>query len=199
MEEPEFNKVCALFGTRGVGKTPFVIGDKDHGIPGLISIYLQKGMKVLIVDTLDHPKYRKFTTLSIDMLNRFKKGVARIFARPDMVQIINKKIEETIWNTFIVYEDAGKHQRGSLDDTIMQIIGDSKAKNNDILFMYHSWGQAPKDLYRYVELIEVFKTRDHPKCRKDDMPGYYDDAVKIYDEVHKHPSRFFHKLLDTGI
>ena len=81
----------------------------------------------------------------------------------------------------------------------MRLIGDSKQKNVDIIFMYHNWALAPKDLYRYLDFIEVFKTKDHPVVRKEDMPGYYDDAVKVYNEVQAHPSNFYHKLINTDL
>jgi hypothetical protein len=81
----------------------------------------------------------------------------------------------------------------------MRLMGDSKQKNINIVYMYHNWALAPKDLYRYLDYIEIFKTKDTPAARKDDMPGYFEEAMKIHTEVMKHPSLYYHKLLNTDL
>ncbi len=206
MSEPIFNTVSAIFGKRGTGKTKYVIGDNSLGLPGFIKSYLKKDMKVLFVDTFDHPSYREIPIITPEnlLLNGkgqpiWKKGCYRIFVRVDQMADLCNLISENVWNTWVCFEDAHKHQYNRIDKSVMRLIGDSKQKNVDLTFMYHNWALAPKDLYRYLDYIEVFKTKDHPICRADDMPGYYDEALKIYTEVKVHPSPYFHKLVNTDL
>ena len=197
--EPTINTVSAIFGKRGTGKTVYLKGSEEFSQPGFIKAYLSKGMKVLIVDTFDHPSYRDIAIIKLELLSGWKKGVYRIFVRVEQMPDLCNLISETLWNTLLVFEDAHKHQCNKIDKSVMRLIGDSKQKNVDIIFMYHNWALAPKDLYRYLDFIEVFKTKDHPVVRKEDMPGYYDDAVKVYNEVQAHPSNFYHKLINTDL
>lgn len=193
------NIVGAIFGMRGTGKTEYLKGNKSLGLPGLLKAYLKRDMKVLIVDTFDHPSYRDIPIITQEQLEGWNKGCYRIFVPVDKMPQLCNIIAEKVWNALIVFEDSHKHQYNKIDRSIMRLIGDSKQKNIDILFMYHNWGLAPKDLYRYLDFIELFKTKDHPAVRKDDMPGYYEVAERVYNEVKKHPSRYYHKFIDTEL
>lgn len=193
------NSVAAIFGMRGTGKTLYLKGSEEFKQAGFIKTYLKRGMKVLIVDTFDHPSYRDIPIIKPEQFSGWKKGCYRIFVRPDEMSDLCNAISENVWNCLVVFEDAHKHQHNKIDRSIMRLIGDSKQKNVDILFMYHNWALAPKDLYRYLDFIEVFKTKDHPICRKDDMPGYYETALTVYEKVKKHPSRYYHLMIDTEL
>ena len=85
-------------------------------------------------------------------------------------------ISETVWNCLIVFEDAHKHQYNRIDRSVMRLMGDSKQKNVDIIFMYHNFGLAPKDLYRYLDYIEIFKMKLH-------QPSYPDHAFEISEII----------------
>jgi hypothetical protein len=199
--QKRFNYVCAIFGMRGTGKTEYFKGNPQHNLPGLIKPTLQQGKKVLIIDTFDHPSYQDIPVIYPEQLKKWKRGVYRCFVRPDDMPQLNKMINElpSMYNTLLAYEDAYKHQAEKLDKTIKELIIDSKQKNIDMLFMYHAFSMAPKDLYRMLDLIQLFKTKDHPSSRKEDMPGYYEEALKVYEEVKKHPSRFYNKLINTEL
>ncbi|MBS1647366.1 MAG: hypothetical protein JST67_08495 [Bacteroidetes bacterium] len=158
-------------------------------------------MKVLIIDTLDHPSYRNIPVLPKSKFSNWENGIYRVFTTREEIPKLNHFINSSpsVWNTCLVYEDAYKHTSKIIDKSLIQLMADSKQKNIDIVFMYHSFAQAPPDLYRYLDFIELFKTKDSPQCRKNYMPGYYDFAEKIYNEVKKNPSPFFHKMIDTGM
>lgn len=192
--EYAMNKVSGIFGRRGCGKTTFLLAE-------IIPVYLQKQMKILIIDTFDHPSYRKIPVLDKKKFPLWKKGVYRVFVPadeiPDLNYFINSQI--SIWNTLIVYEDAYKHTFKSIDRNLVQLMADSKQKNIDIVFMYHSWMQAPPDLFRFIDFIEVFKTKDSPESRKNFMPGYFDEAMNVWKRVMQDKNNFAHELLDTGL
>lgn len=193
------NTVTGIFGARGTGKTPFVLGAPEYDIKGLIPTYLEKDMRILIVDTFDHPSYKGVPLMKPQQLPTWKKGAYRIFVRPDEMPELNKIINECVYNACIIYEDAHKHQNKSLDKSIMRLIGDSKQKNVDIYFMYHCYALAPKDLYRYLDYLEIYKTKDSPEERKDDMRGYFKEAMEVYNKVMAHESRYYHEPLYTGL
>jgi hypothetical protein len=198
---PIFNTVTGIFGMRGSGKTAFLKGDDSLNIAGIIRSYPPKGMKVLIIDTIDHTSYRDIAIIAPEQLAKWQKGIYRIFMRPEEIQVFNKHINtlKNFYNTLLVYEDAYKHQAEKLDKPMKELIIDSKQKNIDIIFMYHAWAMAPLDLFRMIDYIEVFKTKDTPKAREGAMPGYYQEALTIHNEVMKNPSRFYHKTLNTGL
>ena len=196
-----FNLVGAIFGMRGTGKTEYLRGNKSFGLKGLLKPTIEQGKKVLILDTFDHPSYADVPIITPKNLQHWNEGVYRCFVRPNKMAELNSHINslESMWNTLIVYEDAYKHQARLLDDPIKELMIDSKQKNIDMLFMYHAFSMAPKDLFRMLDFIELFKTKDHPSSRKDDMPGYYEQAVSVYDEVKANKSRFYHKLINTEL
>lgn len=199
--EKRFNVIGAIFGQRGSGKTDYLKGNKKHSLPGLMNIYPKKNMKVLIIDTFDHPSYRDVKILPMDKLKLWNSGIYRVFTPAEDIPKLNKILNDSpkIWNTLLVYEDSYKHTFKKIDRSLIQLIADSKQKNIDIVFMYHNFGQAPPDLYRYLDYIELFKTKDSPECRKNFMPGYFDLANKVYNEVKNHSNPFYHKLIDTGL
>ena len=194
-----FNSICAIFGKRGTGKTLYLKGDRSLNLKGFIKTYLGKAMKVLIVDTFDHPSYRDIPQIRPEQLSKWKSGCYRIFVRADQMPALCALISETVWNCLIVFEDAHKHQYNRIDRSVMRLMGDSKQKNVDIIFMYHNFGLAPKDLYRYLDYIEIFKTKDSPEVRKDEMPGYYDELKSAWEEVMSNKSPYFHKLVNTNL
>lgn len=198
---PEFNKVTALFGARGKGKTEFLRGNEKFKLPGFFKAALAKGQKVLIVDTINHPSYQDIPFITFEQLRTWKKGIYRIIIDPEQIAEFTAYLNslDSLWNTLIVFEDAYKHTSERLSKPCKRLIIDSKQKNIDIIYMYHAFGWAPKDLYKVLQLIQLFKIGDHPECRKKDMPGYYEEALKTYNEVQAHESDFYSKLIVTGL
>lgn len=197
--EPRFNKVVGIFGRRGSGKTDYLKGNPVHNIPGLMNKYPARDMKVLIVDTIDHPSYREIPRITPEKLPYWKRGIYRLYDKKTVMPEMIEAISNHVWNTLIVFEDAYKHQKKTLDSNVVDLILDSKQKNLDIIFMYHAWILAPNDLYRLLDSIEVFKTKDTPEARKEQMAGYYEDAIQVHNEVMKHESSFYHKSLNTEL
>lgn len=201
MSVKRLNTICAIFGQRGSGKTDYLLGNPQHKLPGIINLYPKKDMKVLIIDTFDHPSYKDVPVLPMNMLNKWDSGIYRAYTPAEDIPKLNKLLRDSpaIWNALLVYEDAYKHTSKTIDRSLINLMADSKQKNLDMLFMYHSFGQAPQDLYRYLDFIELFKTKDSPDNRKNCMPGYYDEAMKIYNQVKTNPSPFYHQIINTGL
>jgi hypothetical protein len=186
------NLICLILGIRGSGKTTYLLK--------LLAAYITRGTKILIIDTIDHPSYRHIPVMDLKKLKDFKSGVYRVWVRAEDMPKLNYLINSlpNMWNTLLVYEDAYKHTGKNVDKSLKQLIGDSKQKNIDIIFMYWSWMQAPGDLYRMLDVIECFKTKDSPEARKSYMGGYFEEAIQIWQSIMNHESQYHHKLIDAG-
>lgn len=186
--EKRLNKVITLIGNRGTGKTTF--------IKQVIAAYQKgnKGNKTLIVDTLDHPAYRDLKALTIDEIKRWKPtapGYFRLYG--SNTAEIMETISKNFFNGLLIFEDASKYIGSRLDDNVKAFILDSKQKNLDIVFMFHSWGFVPNDLFRLTDAITLFKTQDSPLQKKNFMP--YELIEKQYLEVKGSENRFINKTV----
>lgn len=203
------NTVGTIIGQRGSGKTLFLLGsklsakesDRTLNIRGMIEAEMSSGIhKTLIIDTLDHPSYRRIPILTPKNWKSFRKGqVARCIVRPaeapDFFKYINNSPH--LLNTFIVCEDAvkyaGKHR---LVREVENLIVDSKQLNIDMVFMYHSFTDTPTDLFTKMDYIQLFKTEDSPERRKGQL-RLFEKVLAAYEEVKHHPDRFYGKFIDT--
>lgn len=195
------NKLGIILGMNGAGKTKYFKGDKKLGLPGFIKAYLDLGMKVLIIDPIDHPDYQDIKALSKADFKKFTSGVARIVFDPDDIALLNQMLcsSPNINNTLIVYEDATTHTFSKCDKYLRRLMVNRKQWNLDILMMYHSFAQTPLDIWRSINYVELFKTQDSPEMRKKQMQGYYNSAERTYNQVRQETNRYFHKLIDTGL
>jgi hypothetical protein len=201
-----FNQVGTIIGQRGTGKSLFLLGsswsakesDRALQIPSLIDTGLKKGMKVLVIDTLDHPAYKRIPVLKQRMFKAFTKGVARLWLEPDkmrpFVDLINRSPHMN--NSFIVFEDAGKYTEKNLPPEFKRLIMDSKQRNIDILFMYHCFIDTPANIFTKADYIQLFKTEDSPRVRRNNL-RLYDKVEAAHREVNTHPSKFYGKFIDT--
>ncbi len=169
------NMVSVLVGDRGTGKTTY--------LKKLIPIYLAKGMKVLIIDTLAHDAYVDIPIISIAQLPAWKKGVYRLIIPSYEFNEAIAQVKEHVWNALIVVEDAYKVIKRKLPKEVEEYIIDTKQKNVDMIFMYHSWAWVMKDLITIADCFQLFKTGDHPSYRKEAMAGCYPQVERAYNKV----------------
>lgn len=179
-----FNKIYSVIGKRSGGKTPFILGGKYE--EGLASIYMKKGMSVLIVDEVDHPKYRHVPTLHPDNYHILSErvGMYRTLCTIDNFPLLFPQLLK-VWNTLIVFEDCYKYIPIRLTKKQMAILGNSKNQNNCLVFMHWCWGLCQKDIIRLTNFFAVFPTSDGPECRKNDLKGCIDVLMKAHQLVCK--------------
>lgn len=203
-----FNKVGIIEGTRGTGKSLFLLGSKysakkgddELNINGLIEAQLKNNFKVLIIDTLDHPSYRKIAVIPQKNINKFNNGVGRVFMNPEkIIQFVKMVNQAPVFNnTFFVFEDAGKYTGNRLPIDFKILISDSKQRNIDIVFMYHCWAETPLDIFRKgLDYIQLFKTDDGPVVRKNNL-SLYEKIENIYKRIKQNKSRFYSEFIDTS-
>lgn len=182
--ETRINKVSLFLGRRGSGKTVRVqdVINKYH------TAHPEK--KILVVDTLDHPMYRNLPRINTEMLGRWTgSGVYRIFEK-DMDAVMFQ-IAEKLYNALVVFEDASKYIRRQLSDFERSFIIDSKQKNLDLIFMFHGFSYPPPEMFRIVDVIEIFKC-DNPQYRKSDLVNY-DEIYEAWLDVMDSKNPYAHK------
>jgi len=198
MESERINLIVLVIGRRKSGKTEFVKGNEGLGLEGFINIAVSQGKKVLAVDTFDHPSYRDLKLIQpLDINLKWKKGVYRTFVNIEEMPDLLKHIRDNFYNGMLILEDAGKHQGQKLSKPLKALIGDSKQKNVDIVFMFHEWSFVPLDLLRYVDLIEIFKTNENPEVREGCFNVPMPEVLAMYERVKAHPSPYYHETLDN--
>ncbi len=207
MSDFRFNQVGIVIGMRGTGKSLFILGSKyssksqdaNLGIKNIIDIYLNKNMKVLIIDTLDHPSYRKIPIIDQKNFPLWNKGVVRTYLEPEYIPLLVAHINKTndMNNTAIIFEDAGKYTDTRLPRPFKRLIADSKQRNIDIIFMYHCFMDTPTDVFRKgVDYIKLFKTEDSPIVRKNNL-RLFDKVLASYERVKNDRSNFYGETIDT--
>lgn len=189
------NLICTLVADRGRGKTPFIIGDKEIPVKGICDAYLSNGMKVLILDTIDHPKYRHVPRIELTEVRSWNKGMYRYWGNRSQMKDMFNVISNSLTNAVVVFEDCHKYIDSPVPDSIIDFLIDTKQKNVDIFFLYHSFGWIPKDLYRVIDVYEIFKSTEHPKVRREQLSGCYEKILKAWEEVNNSPDPYIHKTV----
>lgn len=155
------NKVTLIAGNRGKGKTDLLKS-------GIIA---SNRPKKIIIDTFDSPTWHNLKTwdhpewenipvpeLDIYELHAAGKGVHRIFSA-DTKKIMSG-LTKFAFNSLLVFEDATKYIGSKLSDDVRFFVLDSKQKNLDIIFTFHSLADIPRDLIRISDYLTLFKTGD---------------------------------------
>lgn len=200
--EAEGEKISLAVGGRDTGKTTYVRGNKELNVEGFFEMYLNAGIKILIIDTIDHPKYQDIPIMPIDMLHRFQSGIYRIIIpdEEDFPLLYEMLIHcRNLDYMFLVFEDASKYCYEKLHRRLKRFLLDAKNRHIGVLFMYHAWEWIPNGLCKLINLLQVFKTADSPELKKRQMPGYFEMAMIIYERVKSHPLAWYSEMLITGI
>ncbi|MDX1447218.1 hypothetical protein [Lishizhenia sp.] len=183
------NKVNLIAGGRGTGKTDYT--------KQVIQASIMP--KKLIVDTFDNPPWRNFKTWNhpewerlkiplipdIKYLKNWKQGTYRIVVKD--FEEFNQFIEEHVFNALILYEDATRFIGSTLDPNLKSFIYDTKQKNIDMLFVFHSLASIPPELVRSSDTLTLFKTNEgHPDKKKYPWP----DIPIVMDGLRESTNRF---------
>lgn len=156
------NKVFLQVGTRGTGKTDMIKN---------VAFTASKVFpKVLFVDTFDNPVWHNLSTwdhpdrtdsipvIPLSKFSRWKKGIGRVYS--SNVKELMTTIQTNARNTFIVFEDATRYIGSKLTDDVNNFVLDSKQKNLDLVFVFHSLMSVPPDLVRVADILILFKTNE---------------------------------------
>lgn len=177
------NNVSTILGRRGSGKTTYarkLIEEYKLALPE---------QKILIADTLDHPSYRDIPAIDLDLLQRWiNPNIYRIYG--SNTDEILYSIGEKLYNALVIFEDASKYLRASLNNDVRKFILDSKQKNLDLIFLFHGFAFVPPELFRLMDNIVIFKS-DSPEPRKNYIVAY-DQVKEVYEKVMKSENPYEH-------
>ncbi len=182
------NKVSLIAGGRGVGKTNFI---KKVLKASPIN-------KKLVIDTFDSPPWRTLETydnpdgrmfeipvMPNNYLKSWKQGFYRLFSSSP--ERLFDDIEKHVTNAVIVFEDATKYLNGRLNDDVKRLVYDSKQKNLDLIFIFHSLGSIPPELVRAADTLTLFKTNEGMP-NKDKYP--FPDIPIVMDHLRRSKNRY---------
>ncbi len=155
------NKVSLIVGGRGQGKTDFI---KNVIFP------LKK--RRIICDTFDSPVWRTYKTfihperesetiemIDFDQVKNSDSGTFRLISSD--TDRIFETIEKEAWNALVVIEDATRFISKNVDSNVRKFVLDTKQRNLDLIFVFHSLSDVPPDLIRWSDTLTLFKTNEN--------------------------------------
>lgn len=197
----QFYTTCYL-GEKGCGKTTFALGDDKLGIKSHILDHCATwNMKALFIDNwIGRPGYEKLPVISFDDLtnNVWKRGAVRVIVDRQTRSEIAKVIYQSLRNTVVCIEDSKMIVPPNIsNDPWEDLLLSNKNIKCSLIFMYHGFTGISPLMYQYVDELEIFKTKQHPSARKQQILKY-DECVEIWERVQKHTSPFYHETVGNG-
>ncbi|RFC54861.1 hypothetical protein [Brumimicrobium aurantiacum] len=184
------NLVTTVCGNRGTGKTDFLKElVKQTNLP-----------KVLIVDTYDNSRWHTMETyknpewenipipvIPFEKLKYWKSGIYRIYSSD--FDYMKSQISKYVTNTLLIFEDATKYFATKLTNEDKAILYDTKQKNVDAVYVFHSLRKANAEIVDGSDLLTLFHTADKPKRI---MSKYEDDNIlELYEQVKKNTDQYY--------
>ena len=183
MSSPRIHSnVAVVVGGRGTGKTTFVKQITD----------VAQKPKTLVVDTFHHPSYSSWPVMQTTDLPRWQTGKYHLHG--SNTDEILYHIENHCKNTLIVFEDAAKYVNQNPQLEVKRICLDSKQRNNDVIFIYHSFAEVPKSFLRWIDFVTIFKTQEVIENQKTRLYGF-DKILPVWQAVNKHPNQYYHQTI----
>lgn len=152
------NTVNILIGGRGTGKTYTILHD-------IITNYqqLDADKKILVIDSFNAPAYEGIENISKPDMKRWVAGCRRY-----LISAVYNEFDEdiayigkTCYNSVIIIEDSGRFITNSLRASILRLVTDTKQKNIDLYFVFHSLMQVPPRLIQLSDFILLHKTNEN--------------------------------------
>jgi hypothetical protein len=181
MNMPRLNKIILVVGRRGTGKTTFA--------KKLISV---SPLKVLILDTFDHPDYRGIKSIVPDQVARWKSGNVRLYTGDPVENC--QIIFDSVYNSLIVFEDARRYIEPTIQKSIRQGIVEHRNRNNDLVFMFHNLKDVPPYLCSMYNSLVLFKTNDNTKVRQDKYSNW-EEIISVHERVMKNPISWYNETI----
>jgi hypothetical protein len=184
------NIVSLVVGTRGTGKTDFI---KNLLYQSKIAF-----KKQLVVDTFDSTVWRNLKTftnpaqenvtvpvLPLANFPHWLTGLYRMFDSD--TDLMMSLIQDHANNCQIVFEDATKYVGSKLSKDMKKFVLDSKQKNLDLIFIFHSLASIPPDLVRVADTLTIFKTNEgEPSKDKYPFPSIPEKMQKVRDSKDRY-------------
>lgn len=192
---PRSNKVSIYVGNRDTGKTDLL---KEIAF-SMLNFF----PKVLIVDTFDSDVWRNMSThahperssisvptIPVDKFKGWRKGIGRLISADTKMTL--SLIQQHARNTFIIFEDSRKYVKSQLTDDVAFFIIDSKQKNLDLNFIFHSCKRVPPELLDISDVLVLKKTSESkPPPKMDSWP----EIAQMMESLRKDTNRYAYRTL----
>lgn len=175
-----------IVGKRNSGKSYYTV---KKIIPAAL-----KTKKVLIVDTIDHEKYREFQIIKTEaQIRAWKSGVKRFITNPvtlkDDIKILNH-----LSNCLIVFEDATKYFTVNAPRELFMLLYDSKQKSIDIILMFHGFKNIMNEILANANYVTLFKIEENIKRYENKIPRY-DYIEKVHKQLQESKEQYINKTI----
>lgn len=188
MEAERTNNVLIVVGNRSTGKTDF--------IKSIVRSSSQE--KTLIVDTFDNPVWRNMKTwddpngentpihsIAPEHLLSWKKGTYLMYDSD--TDYLMDHVQRNLSNALMVLEDATKYVGSKLTKDQKKFVIDSKQKNLDLIFVFHSLTDVPRDLIRISDYVTLCKTGEEWNAT---LQNKFHKVKAAFDHVAKSKNQY---------
>lgn len=177
IENDRTNKVVCVVGDRNTGKTQFLKElVLNSPLPKSLIVDTFKSKSWHDMATFDKPENgaKKVGRILPENLPHWKTGIYRMYGSD--TDYLMSQIQQHCFNSLIIFEDATKYIGKELTKDVKHFIIDSKQKNLDLVFVFHSLKDLPGDLVRIMDFITLCKTGDQYNSS---LRSKYPDQVEI--------------------
>lgn len=194
------NVVILIAGNRGTGKTDY-----------LKNIALAHPSPCVVIDTFDNPAWRNMKTwnkpeaesVSVQTMSeqQIRSGqMTGKFRRYFSSKTANtmELVDRYLYNSLVILEDATKYIGNRLTEDEKRFVLDSKQKNVDFIFTFHSLWDIPRDLVRISDVLVLFKTQEAMDSSLKSKYFHNEAVIAAFDRVRKHSSRYHHEEIQLG-
>lgn len=194
------NVVTLIAGNRGTGKTDW-----------LKNLAMVHPLPTTVIDTFDNPAWRTMKTWnnpeadSVEVLNltpdqirtNQAHGKYRRYHSSDTPMTM-RLVDRYIYNGLVIMEDATKYIGSRLTDQEKRFVLDSKQKNVDFVFCFHSLSSIPRDLVRWADHLVLFKTQESLDSNLKNKFFGNEALIKAFDEVRASKNRYHNAEIQLG-
>ena len=151
--------------------------------------------KVLIIDTIDHEKYRDFQIIKTRaQLAAWTGGVKRFITNPVRLKEDMIMLNETLSNCLIIFEDATKYFTANAPRELFMLLYDSKQKGIDIILMYHGFKNITNEILANANTITLFKIEENIKRYEHKIPRY-ETIEKIHFDIQQNKNQYINRTI----
>lgn len=174
-----------IIGMRNSGKSYFCLNEIVYKYP----------KKVLIIDTIDHEKYREFQILTSQaQVKAWRSGIKRWVTNDLRIKEDMQFFNQTLNNCLVVFEDATKYFRTNAPKELFQLLYDSKQKGIDVILMYHGFKKILPEILDNANYIELFPIEEKIQKYEHKIPRY-EQVESVLGELLNSPKPYPHKSI----
>ncbi len=174
-----------IIGKRNSGKSYFCLNEIVRTYP----------KKVLIIDTIDHEKYREFQILTSQaQVKAWRSGIKRWITTPLRIKEDMQFFNCTLEHCLVVFEDASKYFRTNAPTELFEMLYDTKQKKIDVILMYHGFKKILPEILDNADYIELFPIKENVEKYEQKIPCY-EEVVEVLAALRQSPKPYPHKSI----